>query len=82
MLIIYLQTSLIANEGAQLNLSAVTTVASVSHLTEFTSYLLTEPSFTWQIYGESLEVVALGITVDLITISKEVRHIRSRTARR
>lgn len=65
-------TSLVANVGASLNLQALTTVASVSHLTDFTSYLLTEPSFTWQIYGQQLEVVALGITVDQISISKTV----------
>lgn len=61
-----------ANVGADLNLEAATSVASVDYLTEFTSYLLTEPSFTWQIYGEQLEVAALGITVPGINILKTV----------
>lgn len=33
-------------------------------LCRFTGYLLTQPSFTWQIYGVGLSISALGITVD------------------
>ncbi|KAM0789126.1 hypothetical protein ACM66B_003180 [Microbotryomycetes sp. NB124-2] len=64
--------SLVGDVGAELNLDADFAVANLDHLTEFTGYLLTEPSFTWQIYGQNLSVSALGITVDGISISKEV----------
>lgn len=58
--------------GATLNLEATTSVADVGYLTEFTGYLLNEPSFTWQIFGEELSVTALGITVTGINIMKTV----------
>ncbi|BGP22157.1 pre-rRNA processing protein [Rhodotorula toruloides] len=64
--------SLVADVGADLNLEAAFNVADVGHLTDFTGYLLTEPSFTWQIYGQNLEVSALGITVSGISIMKDV----------
>ncbi|GAA5969858.1 hypothetical protein JCM21900_004182 [Sporobolomyces salmonicolor] len=64
--------SVTADVGAQLNLEAAFNVADVGHLTDFTGYLLTEPSFTWQIYGQNLEVSALGITVGGISIMKDV----------
>ncbi|BGP00846.1 hypothetical protein RTBOTA2_002159 [Rhodotorula toruloides] len=64
--------SLVADVGADLNLEAAFNVADVGHLTDFTGYLLTEPSFTWQIYGQNLEVSALGITVGGISIMKDV----------
>ncbi|KAL8278093.1 hypothetical protein RQP46_009553 [Phenoliferia psychrophenolica] len=63
--------TLVEDVGAQLNIAAAFAVADVAHLTEFTGYLLTEPSFVWQIYGEELEVTALGITVAGISISKD-----------
>lgn len=66
------QVALEAEVGATLNLNAAFNVASVSHLTDFTSYLLTEDSFNWQIYGQNLEIAALGITVDSVSIQKEV----------
>ncbi|KEI38050.1 uncharacterized protein L969DRAFT_18838 [Mixia osmundae IAM 14324] len=64
--------SLVGDVGATLNLQAAFSVADVGHLTDFTSYLLTEKSFTWEIYGQDLAVAALGITVPGISISKTV----------
>ncbi|BGP44010.1 hypothetical protein JCM10449v2_008067 [Rhodotorula kratochvilovae] len=64
--------SLAGDVGAELNIAAAFNVADVGHLTEFTTYLLTQPSFTWQIYGENLAVSALGITVPGISIMKNV----------
>jgi hypothetical protein len=64
--------SLVGDVGAQLNLQAGFTVADVGRLTSFTSYLLTEPSFVWQIAGQNLAISALGIVVPGISISKEV----------
>ncbi|GAA5914535.1 uncharacterized protein JCM6883_003197 [Sporobolomyces salmoneus] len=64
--------SITGDVGADLNIAAAFAVADVGHLTEFTGYLLTEESFTWQIYGENLAVTALGITVDGISIMKNV----------
>ena len=61
-----------AEVGATLNLNAAFSVASVSHLTDFTVYLLTEESFNWQIYGQNLEIAALGIDVTGISIQKDV----------
>lgn len=64
---------MVADAGATLNLDATFSVLEVNHLADFTAYLLTEPSFTWQIYGQDLEVTALGITVTGVSISKNVR---------
>lgn len=66
-----------ADVGAQLDISAAFNVLDLAHLTDFTAYLLTEPSFTWQIYGQNLSVTALGITVDGIGISKNVSLLLS-----
>lgn len=70
-----MQVTLVGDQGAQLNIAAAFTVADLAHLTDFTGYLLTEPSFVWQIYGTELEVTALGITVGGISISKDVRGL-------
>lgn len=67
-----MQTTLVADVGASLDVVAPFTITDLAHLTDFTSYLLTEPSFVWQIYGTNLSVTALGITVDGISISKNV----------
>ncbi|GAA5897781.1 hypothetical protein JCM8208_000260 [Rhodotorula glutinis] len=64
--------SLVGDVGADLNIDAAFAVADVGHLTDFTTYLLTQPSFTWQIYGQNLAVSALGITVPGISILKNV----------
>ncbi|GJN94719.1 hypothetical protein Rhopal_007810-T1 [Rhodotorula paludigena] len=64
--------SLVGDVGADLNLEAAFNVADVGRLTAFTTYLLTEPSFEWQIYGQNLEVSALGINVGGISIMKNV----------
>lgn len=67
--------SLVGDVGADLNIDAAFAVADVGHLTDFTTYLLTQPSFTWQIYGQNLAVSALGITVPGISILKNVRSL-------
>ena len=66
------QISLAADEGAQLNLQADFAVADVDALTEFTKFLVTQPSFVWQIAGQGLQVDALGISVGGMTINKGV----------
>lgn len=61
-----------ADVGAALDLDATLTVADVGHLTDFTRYLLTEPSFTWDIQGGGVAVAALGIVTTGISLSKSV----------
>lgn len=73
------QVALLPDVGAQLDIAAQFGVADLSHLTDFTSYLLTEPSFTWQITGTNLSVNALGIITTDISISKNVRSFLSST---
>lgn len=68
----YSQISLVADVGASLDLEAAFNVADVAHLSDFTGYLLTQPSFTWQVYGANLEVDALGIKIPGVSISKNV----------
>ncbi|SHO78091.1 Uncharacterized protein MSYG_2433 [Malassezia sympodialis ATCC 42132] len=63
---------LAADEGAKLNLMADFSVSNADALTEFTKYLVTNPSFIWQIQGQNLSVSALGIKVSDLTISKTV----------
>lgn len=64
--------SLVAEEGAQLDIQAEFAVADVDALTEFTKFLMLEPSFIWNIQGKNLAVSALGITVDGLDIAKTV----------
>ncbi|KAN0059778.1 hypothetical protein ACQY0O_008352 [Thecaphora frezii] len=64
--------SLAGDIGATLELEAQFAVADVGYLTEFTKYLLTQPSFVWNIAGKGLRVSALGIEVANVTISKNV----------
>ncbi|GAA5937070.1 uncharacterized protein JCM15063_000146 [Sporobolomyces koalae] len=64
--------SITGDVGAQLNVAAAFAVANVAHLTDFTAYLLTEESFTWQIYSDNIAVAALGIEVSGISILKDV----------
>ncbi|PWN24968.1 hypothetical protein BDZ90DRAFT_262821 [Jaminaea rosea] len=59
--------------GASLNVMVEARVPSVPYLTDFTKFLLTQPSFVWSIRGEGLSVAALGITVPNIAISKDVQ---------
>lgn len=70
--------SLVADVGARLNFNSAFSVADVGHLTDFTTYLLTEPSFVWQIYATNLTIAALGIVIPDISISKNVRKFGSR----
>ncbi|WFD44515.1 hypothetical protein MPSI1_003183 [Malassezia psittaci] len=63
---------LAADEGAQIDLEADFAVADVSALTEFTKFLVTEPSFVWTIAGQNLNITALGISVGGLTINKNV----------
>ncbi|GAA6027071.1 hypothetical protein JCM8097_006088 [Rhodosporidiobolus ruineniae] len=64
--------SLTGDVGADLNIESAFSVADVGHLTDFTAYLLTEPSFVWQIYSQNIAVTALGITVEGVSIMKDV----------
>ena len=61
-----------AEEGAQIDLQADFAVADVGSLTDFTKFLVTQPSFVWQIAGQGLQVDALGISVSGMTINKNV----------
>ena len=63
---------LAAEEGAQLDLEADFAVADSDALTAFTKFLVTQPSFVWDINGEGLAVDAIGITTPGMTISKRV----------
>ncbi|WFD49313.1 hypothetical protein GLX27_003993 [Malassezia furfur] len=63
---------LAADEGAQLDLEADFAVADKDALTAFTKFLVTQPSFVWEISGEGLAVDAIGITTPSMTISKTV----------
>lgn len=54
------EVQLVADEGAQLDITADFSVADVGHLTNFTRVLLTEESFEWEIAGENLSISALG----------------------
>ena len=63
---------LVAEEGAQIDLEAEFAVRNVNALTAFTKFLVTEPSFVWEITGEGLAVDALGITTSDLSISKTV----------
>lgn len=61
-----------ADVGATLNLSAAFTVSDTSALADFTRVLLTNETFTWDIYGTNLSVAALGIDIGLISFNKSV----------
>ncbi|WFC96530.1 hypothetical protein MBRA1_003191 [Malassezia brasiliensis] len=61
---------LAADEGAQMDLEADFAVADTDALTEFTKFLVTQPSFVWEINGEGLAVDSIGITTPELTISK------------
>lgn len=65
--------NLVGDSGAALNVMVEARVPNVDYLTEFTRFLVTEPSFVWSIRGEGLSVAALGITVPNIAISKDVQ---------
>lgn len=52
--------NLVADEGAQLDITADFSIADVDHLTDFTKVLLTEESFEWDIAGDNLTVSAIG----------------------
>ncbi|WFC96531.1 hypothetical protein MBRA1_003192 [Malassezia brasiliensis] len=61
-----------AEDGAQIDLEAEFAVRNTDALTSFTKFLVTEPSFVWEITGEGLAVDAIGITTTDLTISKSV----------
>ncbi|KAK7690332.1 hypothetical protein QCA50_006989 [Cerrena zonata] len=54
--------------GAQFAVNSQFQVADVGHLTDFTKTLLTQESFEWDISANNLNVSALGISVDNITL--------------
>lgn len=62
----------VAEEGATLNVQADFAVKDVDALTEFTKFMVLQPSFVWNIAGENLTVSALGIDTGGISISKTV----------
>ncbi|CAO1639236.1 unnamed protein product [Sympodiomycopsis kandeliae] len=64
---------LAGDTGAALNVQVEARVPDVGYLTEFTKYLLLNPSFVWTISGQGLSIAALGITVPNITITKDVQ---------
>ena len=61
-----------ADVGAKLDLEAQFAVANVDDLTEFTKFMVTNPSFVWTIDGTNVEVQAIGISVGGITMNKNV----------
>ncbi|KAI0340460.1 hypothetical protein BDW22DRAFT_1360443 [Trametopsis cervina] len=63
------EVNLVADEGAQLDITADFVVADVDHLTNFTRTLVTAETFEWDIEGEALTVSALGIDVSNITLT-------------
>lgn len=58
--------------GAVLNLDATFQVSNVDALTNFTKYLLNEPSFVWDITANNVSVMALGANFTGITLTKQV----------
>lgn len=65
--------SLEGDVGAAINVELEAQVSDVGYLTEFTRYLLNNPSFVWNIKGEGIQVSALGIQVPNATLSKDVQ---------
>ncbi|CAL1708136.1 unnamed protein product [Somion occarium] len=55
--------------GAQFIVDSQFQVADVGHITEFTKTLLTQESFQWDISADNLNVTALGISVQNITLT-------------
>lgn len=64
--------TLTADVGANLNLTAAFAVLDANALADFTKTLLTNETFTWDIYGQNLSIAALGIDVGLISFNKSV----------
>lgn len=62
----------VGDVGVNVDLDGAFTVADVGHLTDFTRYLVTEPSFRWDIRAADLTVAAIGIVVDRVSLSKTV----------
>lgn len=58
--------------GATLDLEAQMQIADIGHLTNFTRYLLTEPSFTWTVEAQNLSVAAMGVVVDAVSLTKTI----------
>ncbi|WFD34248.1 hypothetical protein MCUN1_001085 [Malassezia cuniculi] len=61
-----------ADVGATLDLEAQFAVSNVDDLTEFTKFMVTNPSFVWTIDAENASVSAIGITVSGVSMSKNV----------
>ena len=64
--------TLVADEGAQIDLEADFAVANIDALTQFTKFLVTQPSFVWEVSGEGIVVNALGFETPGMTMSKTV----------
>lgn len=61
-----------ADVGADIDVQAQFAVADTDALTEFTKFLVTQPSFVWSISSDNIEAVAIGITVGGLSINKNV----------
>ncbi|THV03542.1 hypothetical protein K435DRAFT_962414 [Dendrothele bispora CBS 962.96] len=62
--------------GAQFAVNSQFQVADVGHLTDFTKTLLTQESFQWDISANNLNVSAIGITVDGITLTPKTVSLK------
>lgn len=67
--------------GASINVELEAQVSNVDYLTEFTKYLVNNPSFVWSIKGEGIQVDALGILIPNVTLSKDVQLTGSTVSR-
>jgi len=65
--------TLVGDTGAAINVELEAQVSDVDYLTEFTKYLLNNPSFVWNIKGEGIEVSALGVVISGVNLSKDVQ---------
>ena len=61
-----------ADVGADIDVQAQFAVADTDALTDFTKFLVTQPSFVWSINSDNIEVSAIGITVGGLSINKNV----------
>ncbi|THU88646.1 hypothetical protein K435DRAFT_866116 [Dendrothele bispora CBS 962.96] len=62
--------------GAQFSVNSQFQVMDVGHLTDFTKTLLTQESFQWDIFANNLNVSAIGIMVDGITLTPKTVSLK------
>lgn len=63
---------LVADVGANLDLSASFTVTNRDALAAFTKVMIQEANFDWEIKGQNLTVTAMGVAVPGISLTKTV----------